>query len=744
MPVTVASTAKLPISALPLPPKSHILTHNLTPDPRTGHSAREFRDVLINSPSVQRRARLVDPSAHFSRVTPMNLPFPYRIQAPENETIEDQEEFVERWLSVHEPLDERSTAAAAQSIEAKSNLKKYSRDKREVKRELIALSDSCLRDCVPQLDVGDAFIQLSTPSLSAGEEDGDSGSQVSVEQKAVREELVDILTGHSVLMSTDENSEVPYTPWSLRYSGHQFGNWAGQLGDGRAISILEVPNPSDPEKIYELQLKGAGRTPYSRSADGLAVLRSSIREYLCSEAMHALRIPTTRAFALIHLEDLPVMRETVETACVLTRVAPSFLRVGSFEALNPPRNVFFLGGGQQPANFDALSILGEWVVRRVLRLGLEERAPWGKALLMETARRNAKMVAAWQAYGFMHGVINTDNVSIMGLTIDYGPYAFMDIFSAGHICNHSDEEGRYAYKYQPTMILYALRALLNALSPLIGAEAELGTAVKAGWADGVSQEKIDEWAKTGLELEGEMVAETQAVMEIEHWALFRKRLGLRTEDSSDPDALIRPLLTLLERHKLDFHSTFRRLCAFRPALLASDRPDELKAFIASVAANSHETNADDVEFTRDWCEWLAKYAERVEGEVDKGVWASSLPNGGTNGDANANGTVNRDGKNVKDVWKIREEEMRLTNPRFVLRQWVLEEVIKRVQDDVSSGKRALAKVHQMATHPFDPWGAEGEDESKSTSSLSAEEKEERRFCGLGAKKFVGFQCSCSS
>ena len=132
--------------------------------------------------------------------------------------------------------------------------------------------------------------------------------------------------------------------------------------------------------------------------------------FLCLSAIHALNIPTTRALALIHLEDLPVMRETVETACVLTRVAPSFLRIGSFEALNPPKNVFFLGGGQQPAHLDALRILGEWVSRRVLRLELNEDAPWGKALLLESARRNAKMVAGWQTYGFMHGVINTDKL----------------------------------------------------------------------------------------------------------------------------------------------------------------------------------------------------------------------------------------------------------------------------------------------------------------------------------------------
>lgn len=203
---------------------------------------------------------------------------------------------------------------------------------------------------------------------------------------------------------------------------------------------MVTPHPDDSETTYEFQLKGAGRTPFSRTADGLAVLRSSIREFLCSEgacvwfqffrektdtgyittipAMHALNIPTTRSLSLISLPKLPVERERIESACVLTRIAPSFIRIGSFEALNPPVQLAFLGGGQQEAHLDGLRVLGEWVARRVLRLpdvewrgdhGVEGPGDaWGTQLVTEIARRNAKMVAGWQAYGFMHGVINTD------------------------------------------------------------------------------------------------------------------------------------------------------------------------------------------------------------------------------------------------------------------------------------------------------------------------------------------------
>jgi uncharacterized protein YdiU (UPF0061 family) len=219
------------------------------------------------------------------------------------------------------------------------------------------------------------------------------------------------------------------------------------------LLAVVTPNPSKPGEVTEIQLKGSGRTPFSRSADGLAVVRSSIREFLCSEAMHALHIPTTRSLSLISLPALPVAREKMESASVLARLAPSFLRIGSFEALNGPTRMYFFGGGQQDVHWDALRILGEWVSTQVLKLPTSElEQGWGEKVVMEVARRNAEMVAGWQAYGFMHGVMNTDNISLLGLTIDYGPYAFMDVFDSWHICNHTDESGRYAYKHQPNMM----------------------------------------------------------------------------------------------------------------------------------------------------------------------------------------------------------------------------------------------------------------------------------------------------
>ena len=245
-------------------------------------------------------------------------------------------------------------------------------------------------------------------------------------------------------------------PVATVYSGHQFGVWAGQLGDGRALLLGEAQSNQGPQ---EIQLKGAGRTPYSRMGDGRAVLRSSIREYLCSEAMHGLGIPTTRALCLVG-SPMPVYRERAETAAVVARVAPSFLRFGHFE--------HFAAGGRT----DLLQQLADHAIEHHLPQALSLAPHWQgnryAGLLDEVVQRTAHLVAQWQAAGFCHGVMNTDNMSLLGLTLDYGPFQFMDGFAPGHICNHSDTHGRYAWDEQPNVAYWNLLALGQALQPLIG------------------------------------------------------------------------------------------------------------------------------------------------------------------------------------------------------------------------------------------------------------------------------------
>ena len=240
-------------------------------------------------------------------------------------------------------------------------------------------------------------------------------------------------------------------PLASVYSGHQFGVWAGQLGDGRAILLGETTTG------LEVQLKGAGRTPYSRMGDGRAVLRSSIREFLCSEAMAALGIPTTRALCVTG-SDAPVRRETIETAAVVTRLAPSFIRFGHFE--------HFSARGQH----GPLRQLADHVIDHYYpdcRLADKPASHSYAALLRQVSQRTAELLARWQAVGFCHGVMNTDNMSILGLTIDYGPFQFLDGFDPGHICNHSDEQGRYAFNRQPQVAYWNLFCLGQALMPLI-------------------------------------------------------------------------------------------------------------------------------------------------------------------------------------------------------------------------------------------------------------------------------------
>ena len=255
-------------------------------------------------------------------------------------------------------------------------------------------------------------------------------------------ELLDIVCGNQTAAGTQ--------PLASVYSGHQFGQWAGQLGDGRALLLGETGG-------LEVQLKGAGRTPYSRMGDGRAVLRSSIREFLCSEAMHGLGIPTSRALCVTG-SDAPIRRETIETAAVVTRVAPSFVRFGHFE--------HFSYRGQTVQ----LKALADYVIKRYYPLCRADTSFGGNpyaALLNAVSERTAHMVAQWQAVGFCHGVMNTDNMSILGLTLDYGPFQFMDAYNPDHVCNHSDSEGRYAFNQQPDIAHWNLFCLAQALLPLI-------------------------------------------------------------------------------------------------------------------------------------------------------------------------------------------------------------------------------------------------------------------------------------
>ena len=348
-------------------------------------------------------------------------------------------------------------------------------------------------------------------------------------------EFVEYFTGNKIL----PNSE----PISAIYAGHQFGVFVPQLGDGRAILLGEIVNENG--KRFDVQLKGAGQTPFSRMGDGRAVLRSTIREYLCSAAMFALGIPTTRALCITG-SDQPVYRETVETSAVLTRISQSHIRFGTFE-------LFYYRG-----QYAEVKTLADYVIKEFYGEFAEAENKYLE-FLREVVRRTAELIARWQAVGFSHGVMNTDNMSILGLTIDYGPFAFLDEFDSGFICNHSDYRGRYAFNQQPNVALWNLYKLAQTLIPLIEAEQ--------------AEEVLSEYPNIFTEKLGEFL---------------REKLGLQTVEETDAE-LIDELFGIMQSNRVDYTLFFRRLAEFKSG--ADEKNDLLWGMF--IDPKSFENWADD-------------------------------------------------------------------------------------------------------------------------------------------------------
>jgi len=354
-------------------------------------------------------------------------------------------------------------------------------------------------------------------------------------------------------------------PWAANYGGHQFGHWAGQLGDGRAISLGELVVPDGAR--WELQLKGAGRTPYSRGADGRAVLRSSIREFLCSEAMHHLGIPTTRALSLVATGEA-VVRDMFydghprpEPGAVVCRVAPSFLRFGSFELPASRGDVALL---RQLADF---CIARDFPA--LADAGPERYAAW----FAQVCERTAVMVAHWMRVGFVHGVMNTDNLSILGLTIDYGPYGWIDDYDPDWTPNTTDAQGRrYRFGTQPQVAYWNLTRLAQALSPLFDDVTPLHEGLARFQAVHAQREREDIAAKLGLDACG------------------------------DADlALMADWLALLQAGEMDMTLAFRGLIDVDPQAPA---PAVLENAFYSAARRDSVRDALD--------RWLQRYAMRLQ------------------------------------------------------------------------------------------------------------------------------------
>ena len=328
--------------------------------------------------------------------------------------------------------------------------------------------------------------------------------------EAQRPEFVEYFSGIRLLPGSD--------PLAMLYSGHQFGSYVPRLGDGRALLLGEVRNCAG-EK-WDLHVKGAGQTPYSRDGDGRAVLRSTIREYLCSEAMYGLGIPTSRALCIVGSEEEVLREEGVESGAMLVRMASTHVRFGSFE-------VFYYRG-----QHESVRILADYVITHHFPhlVEAEDRYP---RFLTEVVVRTARLMAKWQAVGWAHGVMNTDNMSILGFTLDYGPFGFLDDYNPGFICNHSDRGGRYAFHRQPDIGNWNVHALAESLLPLM-TEDQAREALKA-----YEPALVDHYRE-----------------------LMRGKLGLTEWLSEDGDLLI-GLLEIMQSNHVDYTNLFRALGRFR-------------------------------------------------------------------------------------------------------------------------------------------------------------------------------------
>ena len=340
-------------------------------------------------------------------------------------------------------------------------------------------------------------------------------------------------------------------PLAMLYAGHQFGVWVPQLGDGRAILLGQVRNAQG--RLWDIHLKGGGPTRFSRMGDGRAVLRSTIREYLASEAMHGLGIPTTRALSIVG-SDEPIYRETIETAATLIRVGPSHVRFGSFQIL------------AARGDTDRIRELMDYLIAEhdPDLAGLEDRAArW----LERVVERTADLLAQWMAVGFAHGVMNTDNMSVLGLTLDYGPYGFLDAYDAGFICNHSDHDGRYAFDRQPGVGLWNLARFAESLLELV--PLERATAI---------------------------INQYPARFERRYGVLMRAKLGLVAEQAGDA-ALIVEMFELMQANHIDYTRWFRALG--QVARGSETAPEAIRSEV-------HDLARLDA--------WIRRYAERLTAE----------------------------------------------------------------------------------------------------------------------------------
>jgi uncharacterized protein YdiU (UPF0061 family) len=552
------------------------------------------------------------------------------------------------------------------------------------------------------------------------------------EQEAQSQEFKDVVAGKKILTWDESKPDEGIYPWAQCYGGYQFGQWAGQLGDGRAISLFEATNPSTKTR-YEIQLKGAGRTPYSRFADGRAVLRSSIREFVVSEYLNAINIPTTRALSLTLNSGSKIMRERVEPGAIVARFAQSWIRFGTFDL---QRNRGDRQTLRKIADYTAEHVYGGWdkLPSRLPGKATETHGQSGTGIARDTIegegveaenryirlyrailRANALTVAKWQAYGFMNGVLNTDNTSILGLSIDFGPFAFLDTFDPTYTPNHDDHMLRYSYRNQPTIIWWNLVRLGEALGELMGAGDTVDDSVFV--EKGVSEAGADELVKRAENAIDRAGEEYKAVFLAEYRRIMTQRLGLTTQKDTDFEELMSELLDSLEAFELDFHHAFRRLSSIKLSEIetADQQKDVAGRFFRANDAPRQESDSRER-----IGKWLGKWSARVREDWGEGKDEERQA---------AMFAINPNVSTNQPPLHVTCQMPNANNVQFVPRSWILDELIDRVE---KKGERdILNQVMKLNLSPFQEewdWNAD----------------EEERFCGDVPKYKGMMQCSCSS
>ncbi|KXI22005.1 protein adenylyltransferase SelO [Photobacterium sanguinicancri] len=422
----------------------------------------------------------------------------------------------------------------------------------------------------------------------------------------------DVATDRFAQIFTGNLPHPSFTPLAMKYTGHQFGQYNPDLGDGRGVLLGEVVTSSGAK--WDLHLKGSGLTPYSRQGDGRAVLRSSIREYLASAAMAGLGIKTTHALAVLS-STTPVYREKVEQGATLIRVAESHIRFGHFEYL------FYT---QQHGD---LKLLADYIIEHHFPDLQTHPAPYA-AMYQNIIELTATLIADWQSVGFAHGVMNTDNMSILGLTFDYGPYGFLDDYNPNYICNHSDYSGRYAFNQQPSIALWNLAALGYALSPLI--ESDAANAI----LDTFEPQLQTAYSKN-----------------------MRAKLGLITHNDQD-GYLFKNLFNCLTALQLDYTLFFRTLSAISVTDIASNTT----ALLTASSTNKYHSNENQAQLAT----WLTQYQQRVIQELDQTDIS------------------------VSDAERL--NKMLATNPKFILRNYLAQLAIQEAEQGDYSRIESLMEV----------------------------------------------------